>query len=777
MEMTISKNWRFHPGDAPEAFRKDFDDADWRSVTLPHDWAVEGEFSRKNSSGTGYLQGGTGWYRGTFYLPEEAKGKIITLHFDGVYKNSRVWCNSYYLGQRPNGYIGFSYDVTHAACFGDTPNEISVRVEHEDISDSRWFTGSGMTRTVHVSVEDPLRFAGDGVVFDVRTACADSAKMAVRCTLVNGRQTEEDCTLRVRLLDKNGVTKSEYFAAVKLAAGQTADTAVELVMTDPKLWSPETPYLYTLLCELETPAGVAAERRVPVGLRTFRFDAGHGFFLNGQSRKLKGVCIHHDGGCLGAAMHKVVWQRRLEALKEMGCNAIRMSHNPHMPALFDLCDELGFLVIDEAFDEWEGCKNKWSTGHNVYPPKHQGYALDFPQWGETDLRALIRRDRNHPSVILWSIGNEIDYPNDPYCHPSFQTTTGNNDANKPAAEREYNPARPNMERLAPIARRLAAIVKQEDATRPVTAAVAFPELSSYLGYLEPLDVVGYNYKEQYYQGDHKRFPDKPFLGSENSHSLEAWKAVRDTEYIAGQFLWTGIDFLGEAHGWPIHGSAAGHLTLAGYPKGEYWFRRALWAEKPVCALVTARPGGELARAWCYTPGEEVLVRCCTNQSKAELFVDGASCGVKPLLDETGVIEWTVPFAAGPLTVRAEGCADTLLPTGRAVSLKMAPWGKPGLLADGEDIAQIEVQLLDGAGNETQGEELLHVSLEGPATLLGIENGDLADNTAYSAPYRRACRGKLLIYLRAGEQNGSAKLTVQGDCVGSHTLLLPVGENG
>ena len=770
MEMEISKNWKFHLGDEPEAFQKDYNDTAWRAVTLPHDWAVEGNFSREYSSGTGYLPGGTGWYRGTFTLPESAKGKKIALRFDGVYKNSRVWCNSYYLGMRPNGYIGFTYDISHCACFGDTPNEISVRVEHEDISDSRWFTGSGMTRTVHVIVEDPLHFPENGVVVTTAAASANSAQIAVACTVCNERKSVTPCSLKIQLLDGEGKTAADYFDTMTLDAGQTETLSAKLCVTNPLLWNPATPSLYTLVCTLVAPDGVAAETTIPVGIRTFRFDAAHGFFLNGVSTKLKGVCVHHDGGCLGAAMHKIVWKRRLEALKEMGCNAIRMSHNPPMPELLDLCDEMGFLVIDEAFDEWEGCKNKWSTGHNVYPPKHQGYALDFPQWSETDLRALVRRDRNHPSVLLWSIGNELDYPNDPYCHPKFQTMTGNNDANKPAAEREYNPNRPNMERLASIAARLAAIVKTEDVTRPVTAAVAFPELSSYLGYLEPLDVVGYNYKEEYYGEDHRRFPDKPFIGSENSHSYEAWKVVRDSEYIAGQFLWTGIDFLGEAHGWPIHGSAAGHLTLAGFPKGEYWFRRALWSEKPVCTLVTARQGGAFVRDWCYTPGETVLVRCYTNQPTAELFAEGVSCGAKPLSDETGYIEWTVNFA-GNLTVKAGSCTDTLERTGRAVSLKMIPWGKNNLAADSEDIAQIEVSLLDGEGRETVGNEMLTVNVEGAAVLLGIENGDLADNTEYCANYRRTCNGKLLVYLRAGGVPGVVKLTVQGEEVGSHTLML------
>ena len=320
--------------------------------------------------------------------------------------------------------------------------------------------------------------------------------------------------------------------------------------------------------------------------------------------KLKGVCIHHDAGSLGAAVPREVLQRRLEGLKEMGCNAIRTSHNPHAPELYELCDAMGFLVLDEAFDEWEGCKNKWSTGHNVYPPRHQGYYEDFPEWHDQDLRMMVRRDRNHPSVIMWSIGNEIDYPNDPYCHPRFTEMTGNNDANKPAAERQYNPDKPNMERITVLAEELVRIVKEEDATRPVTVAAAFPELSTYLGFVDHVDVIGYNYKEQFYEADHKRFPDRPMLGTENSHHARAWQVVEDLDYVCGQFLWTGIDYLGEAHGWPIHGSGAGFLTTAGLKKDEFYERQKLWTGSAKVPVITDAPAVQ-AQVQLYKKGDFV----------------------------------------------------------------------------------------------------------------------------------------------------------------------------
>lgn len=773
LEQTLTTNWKFHLGDQPEAWRKDFDDATWRSVTLPHDWAVEGDFSPTHSSGTGYLPGGIGWYRCRFCLPQSAAGKQIALHFDGVYKNSQVYCNGYYLGMRPNGYVGFSYDISHCAVFGEGENVISVCVRHEDIADSRWYTGSGITRLVHVTATEPIRFAPDSL-FVFTEQIGKTATLRINCTLQNALPTAEPATATFALLCADGTQVALHTEAVCLPQTSATSCNIALTVPAPMLWSPASPDLYTLVASIAQANGASHTLRIPVGIRSARFDPDEGFFLNETPTKLKGVCLHHDGGCLGAALHKSVWRRRLEALKNMGCNAIRMSHNPHMPALYDLCDEMGFLVIDEAFDEWEGCKNKWSHGHNVYPPVHQGYAQDFPNWWRADLQALILRDRNHPSVIAWSIGNEVDYPNDPYCHPSFQTMTGNNDANKPAAERQFNPANPNMERLSTLAAMLAQEVKTLDASRPVTAAVAFPELSSYLGFLDPLDVVGYNYKEEFYASDHKRFAQKPFLGSENSHDYAAWLAARNNDYIAGQFLWTGADYLGEAKGWPVHGSPAGHLDLAGFAKENFWFRRALWADTPVCSLVAARKGGQFARDWCFAEGETVLVRCYTNQASAQLFLNETACQEKPLCPETGYIEWEIVFHSGTLCAKTAAVCDSLCTTGRAVSLALNLWQSQTAPQPEDDIFQVEILLLDAAGRPTQGEDFLTASVSGNATLLGLENGDLADPTPYSVPYRRAHNGRLLVYLRRTAAQSSATLMVSGAQLGSQSLVLPLG---
>ena len=798
----LNDNWKFYLGEAEDAWYKGYDDSAWESVTLPHDWSVTLPFSKEYSSGTGYLAGGIGWYRLRFSLPEQYRGKKVAVCFDGIYKNSQVWCNSYYLGKRPNGYVPVAYDISAIACFGQQENEITVKVTHTDLADSRWFTGSGITRKAYVLIEEPVHPVPYGIFFSTLYGEDGScAQVEVSHELVNDTDRAVKVSVTSSLTAPAGKKVLEVSSCVDLEPGRPEKVLLSGSVSDPRLWSPEDPALYTLTTELSVDG--AAPYRVyegQVGIRTFRFDPDEGFFLNGQSRKLKGVCVHHDGGCLGAAMTREVWERRLLSLKEMGCNAIRTSHNPHMPELYDLCDRLGFLMMDEAFDEWENAKNKWSTGHNVYPPKHQGYFEDFPEWHEKDLTAMVLRDRNHPSIILWSIGNEIDYPNDPYCHPLFAEMTGNNDANKPAAERQYNPDKPNMERLAPIARRLADIVRRSDPTRPVTLAAAFPELSSRLHYFDALDVVGYNYKEHLYGEDHKRFPSLPFLGSENGHSLEAWKAVADNDYISGQFLWTGIDYLGEAHGWPVHGSGAGLLTLAGFPKNRYYRRQSFWLDTPVLHLSTSPYTGDTteylpsADCWNYQDGEQILVRCYTNLPCAELFLNGRSLGRKEGLNEEGSMDWIVPFEAGELSVK--GYPETgagqespdpltfqLTTTGEPERLLLSRWSAPETAFAGQDasrkdavhpviVEQIEVTLADRDGNAAVHQDLpVSVSVSGPGVLLGLENGNLADNTPYSAHTRTTLHGRLIAYVRR-TGSGSISVSVQADGCGEAAILLP-----
>ncbi|MDR2746514.1 MAG: DUF4982 domain-containing protein [Treponema sp.] len=797
METLNLENWKFSLEGDTDPWVPDFDDRFWEDVVVPHDWAVSFPFSVEHSSGTGYLPGGTGWYR-TVFRAGPVNGKRAFIRFGGVYKNSQVWCNGYYLGRRPGGYYEFRYDISH--CLREGDNVIAVKVSHENTADSRWYTGSGIYRRVFVEIHDPVYIEADSLVL---TGVPEEGRIIVSGDIVNTCGERAKAELRVRIDGEEKAVES----GLEVPEGGAVPFSLSIPLSGPRLWSAEDPKLYRVGIELRAAAGGREffYRAPPVntGLRSIRFDPDRGFFINGNNEKLRGVCFHHDSGCLGAAFWPDVWRRRLEKLKTMGCNAVRMSHNPQAGELYDLCDEMGFYVMDEAFDEWEGCKNKWVRGHNVYPPAHYGYYEDFPQWHERDLAAMVIRGRNHPSVIMWSIGNEIDYPNDPYVHPLFAEMAGNNDAKKPKAEREYNPLKPNMERLAVIAGELAGIVKKYDKSRPVLTAAAFPELSSRIGFFDSLDLVGYNYKERLYEADHKRFPRLPILGSENGHHLEAWKAVRDRDYISGQFLWTGIDFLGEARGWPVRGSLAGLLDTGGFEKTGYYRRRALWSDKPFAYLVTAlredaekeRPS--FYRSWNYRPGEQVTVTCYTSRGPVELFLNGKSLGSRDCGEDFPA--WTVSFERGTLEARGPGSTDTLESTLPAVQFRLNRWeASPGTGAENASgprtapgsgnlpgagarstgarstgkgspppsayrIAQAELELLDGDGRLCVRENpRVRFSLSGEGKILGIENGDLSDLTEYRAPWRRVYRGRLIVYVLLPAASGGARLEASAE---------------
>ena len=760
--INLNRDWLFHLGDEPGADYMGWDDRAWQRVTLPHDWSVAFPFDRKHSSGTGYLPGGTAWYRKHFILPQDTAGKRVRVTFGGIYKNAAVWINSNYLGKRPYGYSTFTHDITPFVRPGE--NVLSVRVEHEETADSRWFTGSGIYRDVDLEIADPVCFEKDGVFAVTESAGPEGAVLKISCETLGADGAE------FRLLTPGGEE-----AAYGSGTGERGEVRMEVPA--PRLWSPADPFLYTLVCRTRKGDASTDEVRIPFGIRTIRFDGDHGFFLNGGSVKLKGVCVHHDAGALGAAVPKEVWARRLARFKEMGCNALRTAHNPPDPHLLELCDEMGFLVMDEAFDEWEGPKNKWWQGHNVYPPKRFGYAADFPEWHRADLEAMVKRDRNHPSVILWSIGNEIDYPNDPYVTPLFDEVLGNNDNGKPSAERRYDPKKPDASRLAVVAKELTDIVHALDTTRPVTSALSFPELSNRTGYADVLDAVGYNYKEQFYEEDHAKYPGRVIYGSENGKGAREWAYVRDNDYICGQFLWTGVDFLGECPGWPRRISQAGVMDLAGFPKPDWWHRRAMWDDsgKPFVKLAAcpalirwAWPGIERF-VWCKWPPmppmprrrregepEEVpdprltdpdhplmRVSAYTAAEEAELFLNGRSLGKKsPAKDGDGYrVMWEVPYEDGELKVTVPGAEDVLVTPGPAARLTLTAAPERGSLV------QAEILLTDAAGTPVFADEDVTVQILGDGEILGIENGRPDDLTPYSSHTRSTMGGRAVVYVR------------------------------
>ena len=748
----LNRGWLFHKGKADGADFMGYDDRGWREVTLPHDWSVESPFDRSHASGTGYLPGGSAWYRKHFTLPEEAEGKRVRLTFGGVYKHARVWINSNYLGFRACGYTTFTFDVTEFVHPGE--NVIAVFVEHEEVADSRWFTGSGIYRDVTLEITDLTAFRENGIF--VTTKSAEKGGEAV---LEIRYETLGADGARFELLDPKGDVRG------KTESRGGCGTAL-LSLEGAELWSPETPVLYTLRAAAEKDGKECDGTEIAVGIRTAVFDPDRGFLLNGKETKLRGVCLHHDAGALGAAVPGTVWERRLKKLKEMGANALRTAHNPPDPVLLDLADRMGFLVMDEAFDEWEGAKNKWWQGHNVYPPKRFGYAEDFPEWHRFDLESMVKRDRNHPSVILWSIGNEIDYPNDPYVTPLFDEMLGNNDNGKPAEERRYDPRKPDAGRLASVAKELLEIVHGLDETRPVLSALSFPELSNRTGFAEVLDAVGYNYRERFYEEDHAAYPERIILGSENGHAPDAWYIVRDNPYVAGQFLWTGVDFLGECRGWPYRISQAGLLDLAGFEKPLYYQRKALWTEEPFVKLAVSFGDGKWAGPWSErflytgTEGETVKVSLYTDQKEAELFLNGKSLGKRELSDaDGGRTVYEFPYEPGGLLARVPGAEDSLRTPGAASGISLA-LSETEIPADGESIVQIEVSLLDENGVPAAGDDrLLFYQVTGDAGILGIENGRPDDLTPYAEKSRETFRGRAICYVRAGLAPGEVTLTV------------------
>lgn len=767
-EIILHSDWKFFLGNAPDAFQKNYDDSLWRTVTIPHDWSVEEDFQEEYASGTGYLPGGLGWYRKRFFLPEAAAEKRVFITFNGVYNNSQVWCNGNNLGNRPNGYSTFCYEISEFVQPGE--NVLSVRADHREFIDSRWFTGSGIYRDVILTIVNRECFLPDGIFAFVSDVKENHAEISVEWDAC----TQADAEVKL------------FFAfpgKQEAKSGGTGSSGKALVsLPDPEFWSPKRPALYTLRAELWREGRRLDRVELPFGVRTFRFDPQKGFFLNGENQKLKGVCLHHDAGALGAAVPREVWQRRLEKLKIMGCNAIRTSHNPPDPVFLDLCDELGFLVMDEAFDEWEGCKNKWWKGHNVYPPKHEGgYSEHFPVWHERDLSGFVRRDRNHPCVILWSIGNEVDYPNDPYSYPLPGVMEGNNDKNKPAEEMVYDSSRPSAKRLGAVARELAAIVRRNDPTRPVTAAIAYPEVSELTGYTGVLDAVGYNYKEHLYQKALADHPERVLFGSENFHDAPYWTAVRDNDAICGQFLWTGADYLGEASGWPVRASKAGNLTLAGIEKPRYFHRKALWCGGNTLVLA-ARPEGstEDEFRWNWEEGEMMEVSAYTNCGEIELFLNGASFGKKPADPQNpGRIVWRMPFVPG--TLLAKGMREgkpveaKLSTAGSPAQVVLAPW-RDAVPADGRTLVQVELSLADGDGIPAMHQDLeVKWQVCGDAALIGVESGAVDDVTPYRVFTRKTFRGRMIAYFRAGRTPGAIRISARaGGCQEGEALihLLP-----
>lgn len=774
----INNSWKFKNKDSNDEFTKKSGDESWKTVNLPHDWSVEGLHSPDLASCTGYLPGGIGWYKKTLTISNADKGKLIYIFFGGVYCNSEVWINDHSLGKRPNGYVSFMYDMTPFLNFGGE-NTILVKVDHSKSADSRWYTGSGIYRDVYLIKANPIHIGQWGISCTSENITPQNAVLKVKTTIRN------TTTSPISVMIEQKLTKKGEFKVVasaqknlKVNASSTGKVDLKMNVSSPLLWSVAQPNLYELHTSVIQNKKEIDSNIQQLGIRTIVFDANKGFFLNGESMKLKGVCLHHDAGALGSAVPRQVWESRLKELKSLGCNAIRTSHNSQDNSVYELCDEIGLMVMDEAFDEWEFPKRKWVEGWNVGTPLYQGYSDYFNEWGEKDITDMVTMHKNHPSIIMWSIGNEVDYPNDPYSHPILDKESIDQ-----KAVLGFKPTQPDANRLSVISKKLVDCVRKVDTSRPVTAALAGVIMSNHTDYPFLLDVTGYNYTENRYKQDHEKYPQRVLYGSETRHELGYWESVKNNDFVAGQFLWTGIDYLGEAGSWPSRGFACGLLDMAGYRKPLAYYRQSLWSDLPMVYLASMPANKDnflydLEENWNYKAGQKVKVACFTNCNNVILKLNGNPVDVEPTIDSnTGGRCWEIPFIHGVLSVvgynggkevssfqlKTSGQPDKIVCKSNVLSLK----GKG-------DVAQIELTLLDKNGIPVfLSDNEISCKINGQGKLLGTENGDMADMISHKTNKLRVYHGRLITYVESVVNNGIIDIEFTSNWIKTAKISLEV----
>lgn len=778
--------WLFSKSDSARAMMPGFDDSQWRSLRVPHDWSTEEPFRVEYGSGNGYAAGGVGWYRKHFTLDPAQKDRRVVVEFDGIYNHSQIWINGQFVGGRPYGYSSFELDLTRYVDF-EHDNVIAVRVDHSRYADSRFYTGSGIFRHVRLSLTNQLHIGQWGTFVTTPKVTADAATVSIATDVVNASDQPREFQLRAEVIATDGRVVASRTATGTVAPGQTQNLVQALELSHPSRWALETPVLYTLRNTVITGDHAADQTETPFGIRTLEFEANRGFALNGQPLKMKGVCIHHDAGSIGAAVPAQVLERRLRLLREIGVNAIRTSHNPPAPELLALCDQLGLLVLDEAFDEFTPGKNKWMDGWTMGMPGRYGYAEDFAEWSVRDMEDMVRRDRNHPSVVLWSIHNEVDTPGDPYSDPVMG--------------KEYYPRNPPATELVRLGAPLIAAAKRFDPTRPVTAGLASVLMSDAVHFTDLLDVAGYNYQEARYPKDHAQFPKRVLYGSENRHTFDAWLAVRDNAYIFGQFLWTGIDYLGEAGKWPNRGSGSGLYDLCGFKKPLGWFRQSLWSSQPMVYLAAnvheeaakvpanGAPGPRIVdrerrsrtqELWNWPQGSTVDVTCYSNCDEVQLVLNDKPIGTKRVADAVeGVLTWSLPYEAGTLKafglVKGKPISEfTLQTTGPAARIELIP-DATTLAADGNSICHLEYRIVDAGGRRVADAALpVTFELSGPVDLLGLGSGNLSNIEDPHALTHETFQGRGLAILQAKTQAGEVRITASAPGLLPAEVILVIG---
>lgn len=808
-------NWKFFQGDVENGQSTDLSDATWKEVRLPHDWSVENSFTRENTAGsTGFLPGGIGWYRKSFKMPADAKGKVIWIEFDGVYSNSEVWINGHYLGKRPYGYIPFKYDLTEYLKYGES-NQIAVKVDRSAYIDCRWYPGSGIYRNVKLVTADKVHIPQWGTFVTTPEVSKETATVLVQTEVFN--QYELAKTVIVRSLvfyNENEVAGKQ--SEVVLIPGESKITEQNIEIINPRLWDIESPNLYKVVSEILVDNQLIDSKETPFGIRSFNFDKDKGFFLNGRNLKLKGVCLHHDGGLVGAAVPIGVWERRLKTLKEGGCNAIRTAHNPPSEEFLDLCDRMGFLVQDEAFDEWNNPKDKKHNYNQIEADQlTRGYTEHFTEWSERDIKSMVLRDRNHPSIIMWSIGNEIEWT-----YPEYGQATGYWGENKVGdvdyywdeppfsveqIKKNFYESKHGEYNLAETAKNLSRWVKEADTSRPVTANLVIPSVSNFSGYAEALDVVGLSYRQVVYDYCKRNYPDMVFLGTENWARFNEWQPVLEKEFISGIFLWTGINYMGESRNWPVKGSSSGILDFAGFEKPSFHMFKALWSSSPHIYITTqtvekspykwdqktnrliVKEDNWAARQtwgwqdvneyWNYNEGDTIAVEVYTNQSEVELFLDGKSLGTQKLEDVNDhILKWLVPYSSGKLSARSvanAGVEYSVQTAGEFANIQLRA-DKTELAANAYDVSHFTIQLMDANGLPVHHDNKEVVfEIDGDVRLLGVDNGSPSNVQDYQNNRILTSNGKALMILQSNLNSGIIKVKAVSGDVESETIQIKI----
>lgn len=808
----FTSDWRFWLGDVKDAETVEFDDSSWRVLNLPHDWSIEGDFDVAHPSGAGggALPGGIGWYRKSFLMSRDMKGKKVFIDFDGVYMNSEVYLNGVLLGKRPNGYISFRYDLTPYLKQNGT-NILAVKVDNNKQPNSRWYSGSGIYRDVRLQVLNPVHVDLWGTYITTPEVSTSRALMDVQTTIKNDWEKNVEVEVTSIVHDRDGKEICKEVENIQVQLSDTAICTQRLTLDRPHIWSLDKPYLYQVKTELRVNGNLTDTYYTTTGIRTFRFDAHKGFFLNDQPIKINGVCMHHDLGCLGSVANTRAIERQLEILKEMGCNGIRCSHNPPAPELLDLCDRMGFIVMDETFDMWYKSKTKYD------------YSRYFNEWHERDLDDLILRDRNHPSIFMWSIGNEVL---EQWTHADRDTLSveqANFILNFGFGKEQLAKEGESMSVNSLLCKKLADRTRLLDATRPVIAACHEPSPNNHLFRSNSLDIIGYNYHHQNYADVPMNFPGKPFLATETVSGLmtrgyyrmpsdqkyiwplkggnvskkerEAYenanylcssydnchvpwgtyhenslRMMQMNDFISGQYIWTGFDYLGEPtpFGFPARSSYFGIIDLAGFPKDVYYMYQSEWTDKTVLHLFPH---------WNWVEGQEIDMWAYYNQAdEVELFVNGKSQGVKRKADGEYHVAWRVKYEPGKVKIVSRKAGKTVMEkevrtAGEPTRIRLIP-DRTQLCADGKDLSFITVEVLDKEGNLCpNADNLVQFDVEGNCFIAGVDNGSPFSMERFKDNKRKAFYGKCLVVLQNDGKVGTCTLKATSEGLESATIII------